>query len=591
MVLVARDWWLSPPPPPRSRAENWPTLLFSWWATCFSASIIVIRLCGRKVRSNQLFREDWIMMIALVPLFIRMFFIHYVLIYGTNNIDTAGWNYTSTQLEHHSMGARLVLAARIFFAGYIWLCKLTVSEFLKRITIRIWRRSYEITLQAIRIFLLLTFLAVVIATLAECHPFSHYWQVIPDPGPQCRLGYGNLLTMSACDIISDILLIVFPIPVVLRSGQTWKRKLQMTALFSLSAIMIGVTATRVPLVIGRHGLQQYRTVWASSEILAATFVSNGVILGSFLRDKGTKRNRYRSYSMSDSIERAPPAHRRPTLRSLHHPDDSDEELFRDLAGCRMPEHLQEEFELVARPAPPAVSVPGHTPSLPSGKQAFQDIKSAKQVESGTSSSADGGASSSNNSTHHWHHHHHNDDLMIQPLATPVSSSTNRSVNFFDVGNLLDDHTHVQHFHRNYQPSASATTSSNAAANRLSAYDPLSIAPDDTTTMTTAAASALRSHDTHLSPTSSPSPRGGSSRTFLQDMGGILSMPRFHHHHHHHNQPHNNHHRSSSPHHASGSGSATPTRTPAPPPTGILGPQLERHLTQASLQDAGGLLKQ
>lgn len=49
--------------------------------------------------------------------------------------------------------------------------KLTVSEFLKRITIRIWRRSYEITLQAIRVFLILTFGAVVIATLTECQPF------------------------------------------------------------------------------------------------------------------------------------------------------------------------------------------------------------------------------------------------------------------------------------------------------------------------------------------------------------------------------------------------------------------------------------
>lgn len=88
--------------------------------------------------------------------------------------------------------------------------KLAVSEFLKRITIRIWRRSYEITLQGIRIFLFVTFCGVVVATLAECQPFDHYWQVIPDPGPKCRQGFAQLLTMGTCDIVTDIVLIAFP---------------------------------------------------------------------------------------------------------------------------------------------------------------------------------------------------------------------------------------------------------------------------------------------------------------------------------------------------------------------------------------------
>lgn len=123
---------------------------------------------------------------------IRMVFVHFVLLYGTNNVETEGHTYTDEQLRHRMMGARLVLAARIFYAMFseantdgdheatrllvltshaVWVMKLTVSEFLKRITIRIWRRSYEITLQGIRIFLFLTFGAVVIATLTECQPF------------------------------------------------------------------------------------------------------------------------------------------------------------------------------------------------------------------------------------------------------------------------------------------------------------------------------------------------------------------------------------------------------------------------------------
>lgn len=350
MRLEKRELWGTAPPEPRSRISNWPTVLFSWWCTSFAAVIIITRVLGRKVRSNKLFREDWIMLVALIPLFVRMIFIHFVLIYGTNNVDTTGFEYTEQELYLRSIGSRLVLPARIFYAMFIWISKLTISEFLKRITIRIWRRRYEATLQGIRVFLFVTFAAVVVATLSECRPFHAYWQVIPDPGPQCRQGYAQLLTMGACGIVTDILLIGFPIPVVLASGQSWQRKLQMGLLFSLSIFMIAVTGTRIPHVIEEQGRQQYRTVWASGEILASAAVSNGVILGSFLRDKGTKKNRYRSHSMADSVDRA--SARRPTLTRLQ-TDQSDEDLFLAM-GCRVPEHLREGSIASPRPAPPAL---------------------------------------------------------------------------------------------------------------------------------------------------------------------------------------------------------------------------------------------
>lgn len=93
-----------------------PTLLFSWWCTGFALAFIVVRLCGRKVRNNQLFKEDRIMSLAIIPLLIRMGFIHVVLIYGTNNVDISG-TFTDTELKHRELGSKLVLPARIFYAA------------------------------------------------------------------------------------------------------------------------------------------------------------------------------------------------------------------------------------------------------------------------------------------------------------------------------------------------------------------------------------------------------------------------------------------------------------------------------------------
>lgn len=550
-TLEARDLWGQPPPAPRTRDENNPTLLFSWWCTMFAAAIIVTRLCGRKTRSNMLFREDWIMMLALIPLLIRMAFIHVVLLYGTNNVQTAGVRYTELDIEHRRIGARLVLAARIFYAMFIWTCKLTISEFLKRITGRIWRRSYELTLQGIRIFLLVTFIAVVVATLCECQPFDHYWQVVPDPGPHCRQGYGNLLTMGVCDVVTDILLVAFPIPIILKSGQNWKRKFQLVSLFSLSIILIVVTALRMPKVIHLRGRQQYRTVWASAEILASAAVSNTVIIGSFLRDKGTKKNKYRSHSVSDSIERS--SVRRPTATALQN-TGSDEDLFRFL-GIRVPEHLQDEPE-APRPAPKAAPA-----------AASRHASQAKDQDESPDRDPDQTRSSEQNSSD-------SDDSLRKPpvvehhAPSPVPSSK-RAASFQDVGGLLSESGNTPD-----SRSRSTTIHSNGGAIYAQDFAPSTPSP-------TQSRRGSRAQEYMYNGTPSQSRRGSRSHGgMLQDMGGLLTpstsrassgMDRYH------------------GRRQSDSHIYPPSRHLRPAPTGILGPMLERRETQHSLQDAGGLL--
>jgi hypothetical protein len=345
-MIISRDIYNASPPERRSRVANNPTLLYSWWCTIFSIVIIGFRLSGRYIRNEQLFREDKIMAWSIIPLLARMGCIHVVLIYGTNNVDVSTL-VDPIKIRHREIGSQCVLAARIFYAMFIWMAKFTVSEFLKRLTERFWKKGYEWGLRGIRIFLILTFIMVLIATLAECQPFPHYWQVTPDPGPQCRQGYAQLLTMGVTDIITDILLVAFPIPIIFRSVMPFKRKISLTALFSMSIILIIVTGARMPLVIQRNGLQQFRTVFASSEILAAAIVANAIILGSFLRDRGIKKAKFKAPSTTDSMER-----RGSARRFTNQPCSSDEDLARSL-GYRTKPELTEKPSTLPRPAPVA----------------------------------------------------------------------------------------------------------------------------------------------------------------------------------------------------------------------------------------------
>ena len=54
-------------------------------------------------------------MATLIPLLIRMAFVHVVLLYGTNNVMTDG--LTGDEIWHRSIGSRAVLASRAFYAA------------------------------------------------------------------------------------------------------------------------------------------------------------------------------------------------------------------------------------------------------------------------------------------------------------------------------------------------------------------------------------------------------------------------------------------------------------------------------------------
>ena len=457
-----------------------PTLLVSWWCTGFALAAILVRVGGRYVRTEKLFREDWIMFGNILPLVIRMGLVHVILIWGTNNTRTAG--LTPLDLHHRSTGSRLVLASRIFYALFIWMAKWSILEFLKRLVGAFWHTSYEIGLQIIRYFLLATFIAVIISDLAECQPFTHYWQVIPDPGPHCREGIAQLMTMGICDIVTDITLVAFPIPIVIRSEMPLKRKISLVLLFALSLGLVGLTAYRVPATISRKSSQQFRSLFASFEILAAAAVTNAIVIGSFIRDRGVKKAKFKHGSQG-TLDRVPTQTRRATVTQHHW--GSDEDLVRDL-GMSLHPTLQHRNTNMSATMPAPVAMPNHNAGPPPHRDDGVLTVDADWNFSNAARAVDRSEKGSLSSTSDEKHA----DLKPQISAEPVSPGAaealaSRKPSFFDVGGLLE------HNSPSSQPSAEPLLESR----RSSAHDFAK----------------------------SASQQG--SRAFISDVGGLLSPHR------------------------------------------------------------------
>lgn len=444
------------PPPLQTKLDMNPTLIFSWFCTIFSIVVILIRTFGRWVRTEKLFREDKITLWSIIPLLIRMAFVHVVLIWGTNNTTTFG--LTEDELRHRSIGSRMVLASRIFYALYIWVAKVTVLEFVQKTIGTTWTKFYEKGARIIYIFLGLTLLAVIISTLAECRSITHYWQVVPDPGPACRTGAAQLITMGVCDIITDVVLIVFPIPLVIMSKMPIIKKTSLVFLFLLSLILIAITAYRMPSTVDRHYSQQYRSLLASLEILAATCVSNVLIIGSFLRDKGVKKVKFRAGSIAeydeeiDGNDLSRPATRvhKPSITQRHW--GSDEDLVRDL-GLTVSRELRHDSiaQNAALLAPMGSTLPTCIevvqPTInPQGRGLIDPSWTFRKGSAHVPRKRRGSTASTDSST--------STNLKMQELRTPYSdleppspsaevSSSQKKMGFFDVGSLVDTSTSEQ----------------------------------------------------------------------------------------------------------------------------------------------------
>jgi hypothetical protein len=224
--------------------------------------------------------------------------------------------------------------------------------------------------------------------------------------------------MGIADIITDTLLVIFPISILMRSAMPVMRRIRLSLLFSLNGILICITAFRIMMVIEHHGRQQTRTVYASGEILAAAAASNAVILGSFLRDRGVKKAKYKT-SQTDSVEG--PSSRRMTLTKQAYGSDLD--LFHGM--CYRTSH--DDPEAGVPRAPPIMSgANGEDPAEPNEESSLR--------------ADDGWRRPSNNSSYQKTSRHvsRSRSRNNSNAAQSEPSKLVKTVTFSDPGGLLDN---------------------------------------------------------------------------------------------------------------------------------------------------------
>ncbi|KAF3937331.1 hypothetical protein ABW19_dt0203210 [Dactylella cylindrospora] len=252
--------------------KNDPSSLYACNALSFA--LFLIRLGMRKYRKEKFNLGDLWTALAGVFMIARVTCQHFILKYGTVTTITpeerAAMKFTEEELYYIVLCSKLNLPGRFSLTSLLWCLKLAVLDFLRRIIRRMrWEKTIIIVFS---VALALTYIIASVAVFVECRPFELWWQINPDPGP-CVQGNLWLITYEIGNMITDLMLIAVPFPLVFKAKISIKRRLQLCLIFSLGFFLVAICVPRLIQGTTNARIQLSRTMWASIETLFASIVA------------------------------------------------------------------------------------------------------------------------------------------------------------------------------------------------------------------------------------------------------------------------------------------------------------------------------
>ncbi|KAM5371311.1 hypothetical protein ACJZ2D_008009 [Fusarium nematophilum] len=251
-----------------------PTLIALWVFSSLALIIMGTRLVWKKMVKQPFNLGDYFTMAACLCCMARLSFISVVLIWGNNNIAAEIRKtkvFLPDEIYRRTIGSKLTITSRCFFNSFLWLQKLVLLDVYRRLLLGFRYERY--IMMVFSAVLSVTWVAVIVVIFCECHPFHLYWQVVPDPGI-CAKAQLELVVLASLNIVTDVMLLVFPFLLFTSLQSAWKLKARLFGLFTLGVFIIIITIVRLPINQSEKDSQANRSLWSSTELFVSTLVVN-----------------------------------------------------------------------------------------------------------------------------------------------------------------------------------------------------------------------------------------------------------------------------------------------------------------------------
>ncbi|KAL2016430.1 hypothetical protein VTK56DRAFT_3517 [Thermocarpiscus australiensis] len=213
----------------------------SW--TLYTVSLIVMacRIISRRMKFGSLRNlktEDWLMLVAGCTYTGFTVAVNEVAENGSNYMDPAMAAALSPEgVATAVYGSKMTLVMEMCTLTTVWLVKACVCFLYYRLTKEAFEKQ-KLAVKAIACYCAISYVLVVVLLLTYwCRPIQGYWSV-PVVDSECATYYNHMKFATSFNISSDLMLILIPLPIVIRTRLPLKRKLILCCVLGLGVFNI-----------------------------------------------------------------------------------------------------------------------------------------------------------------------------------------------------------------------------------------------------------------------------------------------------------------------------------------------------------------
>ncbi|CAN8100960.1 unnamed protein product [Discula destructiva] len=253
--------------------------LVEMWSLYAAGSLIIyLRIaCRWKLVGLQGFKpDDFLIVLSWIIYTVMSIAAH---ICGSPDIHSLPHSVRASLTEEEAKP--YVWVTQWFCAGvatyicFIWSLKVNMLFFYQRVVNGLWVSKFIIPTMTLVGCTLVTTITIL---FASCRPYPKMWIVWPDQGANCEPQAPiYMIPALIMNVLTDVLIMAIPAPVVLPVKTTFRRKVSLIILFGAGVFVIVAAILRVTMVLVQQN-GATAAIWSCREDFVAICIGQAPIL-------------------------------------------------------------------------------------------------------------------------------------------------------------------------------------------------------------------------------------------------------------------------------------------------------------------------
>ncbi|KAF2159434.1 hypothetical protein M409DRAFT_30052 [Zasmidium cellare ATCC 36951] len=193
--------------------------------------------------------------------------------YGNNiglNEETA-MAVPDNKIADLTLGSKLAFMNWKWYISLIWCLKGVLLTIYVKLGTGVARQ--ELVVKFMCLFTLSTWIACILTHTLICIPAHKSWQIKPYAGDNCTVRKPNYIVIAVLNSLTDMGIIMVPMPLLFKVKVPLKQKIALILLFSLGFFVIVATILRAYYSLKSLDTLMIALGWASRETFVATIVA------------------------------------------------------------------------------------------------------------------------------------------------------------------------------------------------------------------------------------------------------------------------------------------------------------------------------